>query len=302
MKIGIALGGGVAKGFAHIGVLKALANSGIECEIIAGTSIGALVGAACAAGNLEKLEEATTKIKRKDMPILLSPIWPKQGFFSGRKVLDRLGEFIGVENIEDLKKNFAAVSVDINSSEIVTFTKGSLRQAVWASIAIPVIFTPIVVEDRLLVDGGMVEPLPVQAARSLGADFVIAVDLYGEPPLHALDEVQKKARKSQEKSAVGTALKKLSLGEWTGSEKKDKKLKPSIVEIIERSLIVHQRYLTKYRLKEYPPDFIIKPDVSRVSILDFHCAKEAIEIGERSVKGVLPELINCINKGKMVLG
>ncbi|HSE83940.1 MAG TPA: patatin-like phospholipase family protein [Thermodesulfobacteriota bacterium] len=297
MKIGIALGGGIAKGFAHVGVLKALANAGVECEIISGTSIGALVGAAYAAGSLEKLEGAITKIRRKDMPILLSPTWPKRGFFSGKKVLDRLSEFIGVENIEDLKKTFAAVSVDINSSEIVTLTSGNLRQAVLASIAIPVILNPVVVDDRLLVDGGMVEPLPVQAARSLGADFVIAVDLYGEPPLRALDRAQKKARNSQQKSAVGTALKKLSLREWSGSDKKDNRLKPSIIGIIERSLIAHQRYLTEYRLKECPADFVIKPDVSCVSIVDFHRAREIVEIGGRSVKEVLPALIDKMDTG-----
>jgi Predicted esterase of the alpha-beta hydrolase superfamily len=210
-----------------------------------------------------------------------------------------LSKFVEAENIEDLKKTFAAVSVDINNSEIVPVAKGNLRQAVLASIAIPVIFAPVIFEGRLLVDGGMLEPIPVQAARSLGADFVVAVDLYADS---STQEVGGGIQNESREPGTSTALdylhsisEKVSLGEWFGSGGKDKKLKPNIIDIVERSLIVYQRYLTKYRLGEYPPDFIIRPGIPQLGLLDFHRARTIIEVGEKATIEALPKLIEEIN-------
>lgn len=294
---------GGARGFAHIGVLKVLTQAGIGCDVITGTSMGALVGAVYAAGGIEKLEEASNKIKLVDIPMLLTPTWPSQGLFSGRKVLSRLNEFIGAENIEDLEKPFAAICVDINSSEIVAVTKGNLNQAVRASIAIPGIFTPVRVEDRLLVDGGACEPLPVQANRLLGADFVIAVDLLSNSSAQGTDRQTKEASAgSSLPSDTDTVSNYIHSTSEAPSAKrfgfggKDRRYEMGIVEIIQKTSILIQQRMTTYRLKEHPPDFIIRPAVSHLGILDFHRGKPTVEIGEKAAKAILPSLIEEINK------
>ncbi|MCB0360545.1 MAG: patatin-like phospholipase family protein, partial [Bdellovibrionales bacterium] len=179
MKLGIALGGGGARGFSHIGVLKSLARAGIQFDVVTGTSIGALVGALYANNKLTQLEEQSKRIRFFDVPLLLSPTVSLSGMFSGRRAMELLAEFVDVETIEDLPVPYAAVACDLYSGEIVSFTSGSLQQAVRASIAIPGVFTPVRSGRRLLIDGGTLEPVPVQAARALGADIVVAIDLFG---------------------------------------------------------------------------------------------------------------------------
>jgi NTE family protein len=309
MRIGIALGGGAAKGFAHIGVLNALAQAGIEFDIIAGTSIGALVGAAYAAGRLKNLEEASTKIKLTDIPLLLGPTWPKQGLFSGRKILKLLNEIINVKNIEDLRKRFAAVCVDLKNEEIVTFTSGNLHQAIRASIAIPAVFTPVIFEGKFLVDGGVLEPVPVQAAHSLGADFIVAVDLLGTSRFETTDTGAKRILKEElwpsgansVTSYLPSIWENSSYEETFDSKGKGRRQEPGIIDIIQRTSIITQKGLTAYRLKEFPPDFIIRPPLSHVGILDFHRGNLTIKIGEEATKAVLPKLNEKIARmeGKM---
>ena len=301
MRIGIALGGGAAKGFAHIGVLNALAQAGIEFDIIAGTSIGALVGAAYAAGRLKTLEEASIKIKLTDIPLLLGPTWPKQGLFSGRKILKLLNEIIDVKNIEDLRKRFAAVCVDLRNEEIVTFTSGNLHQAIRASIAIPAVFTPVIFEGRFLVDGGVLEPVPVQAAHSLGADFIVAVDLLGSSRFETTDTGAKRILKEElwpnsVTSYLPSIWENSSYEERFDSKGKVRGQEPGIIDIIQRTSIITQKGLTAYRLKEFPPDFIIRPPLSHVGILDFHRGNLTIKIGEEAAKAVLPKLLVEIDK------
>ncbi|MGH7890219.1 MAG: patatin-like phospholipase family protein [Thermodesulfobacteriota bacterium] len=293
MKIGIALGGGGAKGFAHIGVLKSLARAGIEFDVVAGTSIGALVGAAYAAGSLKKLEEISTKITLKDIPLFLGPTWPKQGLFSGRKVLKLLTEIIEVDKIEDLKKPFAAVCVDLKNEEIVTLTEGNLHQAVRASIAIPAVFTPVVSEGKFLVDGGVLEPIPVQAARHLGADFIVAVDLLASSRFEMTDP---EAQTILKEEPLPSTIEDNSLVKKIDSILKSRLREPGIIDIIQRTSVVTQKSLTAYRLKEYPPEFVIRPSLSRVGILDFHRGSSTIKIGEKAAKDALQKLIEEIRK------
>jgi len=263
MTIGLALGGGGAKGFAHLGVLEALGEAGIEFDVVAGTSIGALIGAVYVSGNLEKLESFAINLGLSDIPFLLGPTWPKGGLFSGSYIEKLIDEFIEAENIEDLPKPFAAVSVDLNKAEVVTFTKGSLKRAIRASASIPGLFKPVIFEDKLLVDGGVLESVPDQAARSLGADFIVAVDL---------------------------------LSDLSGPRGSKIKKPPSIVEVVQRSSIVAQRRITEYKFKENPPDIVIRPPLSGIKVMDFHIGKSIIEIGKEAAQKVLPELLEKINK------
>ncbi|GBD38141.1 putative NTE family protein [bacterium HR37] len=262
MKLGIALGAGGAKGFAHIGILKTLHKAGIDFDIVTGTSIGALIGGVYAGGDIKRFEEAIKKINSRDIFFLLSPTWPKYGFFSGKRLLKKLKEFIHVENIEELNKRFGAVCVDLNSSEAVTITTGNIFQAIRASISIPVIFTPITVDGRVLVDGGVLDPVPVKAAYLLGSDFTVAVDLIGQ--------------REETDSIYNNLVSNVYI--------------PNILDMVYRISITTQRYMIKSTLKENHPDVLIRPDLSSIKFFDFHRAEQAIKIGEEAAKEALPDI------------
>lgn len=295
MKIGLALGGGGAKGFAHIGVLKALEEAGIRADVIAGTSVGALVGAIHASGNLPQLEERACQISLTDIPMLLSPAWSLKGLFSGKNALELLSELVGVPNIEDLPVPFAAVSSDLNGARPVVLDRGDLRQAIRASISLPAVFTPVRLQDTLLVDGGVLEPVPVQCARErLGATFVIAVDLFGNDGASTALERKRllddlfPAGLMSALSYLKTLSAKLPWGNLLAGERERQ---PHIIDIIDLTLRVSQRHLTELRLKEHPADLVIQPAVTDVSLLDFHRGKPIIDRGVEATRAVLPELL-----------
>ncbi|MEX0999677.1 MAG: patatin-like phospholipase family protein [Thermodesulfobacteriota bacterium] len=261
MKLGLALGGGGAKGFAHLGILEVLTEAGIEFDIVAGTSIGAFIGAVYVSDKLEELKNYAVNIGITDIPFLLGPTWPQGGLFSGKFLGKLIDEYIHIENIEDLKKPFAAVCIDLNSGEVVTFTEGNLKRAVRASTSIPGLFKPVLFEGKLLVDGGVLESVPDQAARDLGADFIVAVDL---------------------------------LSDLSGNQTFNNGKPPSIVEVVQRSSILAQRKITEYKFKERPPDIVISPPLSHIKVMDFHNGKAIVEIGREAAKKVLPELLEKI--------
>ena len=261
MKIGIALGGGGAKGFAHLGVLKVLGDAGIDFDVVAGTSIGALVGAVYASGNLESFAEYASHINRAELALRLGPGWPAKGLFSGNYIEKILEEFVPEKDIQDLKKPFAALSVDVKKAEVITFKEGDLRPAVRASASIPGLFKPLIYKDKVLVDGGILECVPVAAARDLGADIVVAVDL--------LSDISNTPSQEQ--------------GDW------------SIVEIVQRSSIIAQRRINKFRYEKDPPEILIEPLVSNVKVLDFHRGPEIIEYGVHAAQQLLPEILKKLS-------
>lgn len=262
MKLGLALGGGGAKGFAHLGILQVLSEAGIEFDVVAGTSIGALIGAVYVSGNLDSLEKFATNIAMTDLPFMLKPTWPRGGLLSATYVEELVDKFVQVEDIEDLKKPFAAVSVDLNKAQVITFSKGDLKRAIRASTSIPGVFKPVYYEDKILVDGGILESVPLDAVRNLGADFIVAVDL---------------------------------LSDLSGNQNFDHG-KPSIIEIVQRSSIVAQRKITEYKFKENPPDVVISPPLSEVGVMDFHNGKPIFDIGREAAQKVLPDLLEKIKK------
>jgi NTE family protein len=261
MKLGLALGGGGAKGFAHLGILEVFTEAGIEFDVVAGTSIGAFVGAVYISDKLEELKRYAINIGITDLPFLLGPTWPTGGLFSGKFLEKLIDEYIHIENIEDLEKPFAAICVDLNSGEVVGLTNGNLKRAVRASTSIPGLFKPVIFEDKLLVDGGVLESVPDRAARDLGADFIVAVDL---------------------------------LSDLSGNETFENGKTPSIVEVVQRTSILAQRKITEYKFKENPPDILIQPPLSNVKIMDFHHGRSIVEIGREAAKKVLPELLEKI--------
>ncbi len=292
MKVGIALGGGGAKGFAHIGVLKALGQAGIEFDIVAGTSIGALVGAVYASGKLSELERISRRYGVKDLPFLLGPTWPRKGLFSGNYIERLLNDIVHVKNIEDLGKPFAALAVDLNKAEIVTFTRGNLYRAVHASMSIPGLFKPVIDGGKILVDGGVLEPVPVNALRRLGADVVVAVDL-----LSNLSPISRGAKnRSMFADYIRSLAEKFYMEDLIGAKDQEGEIDMSLVDIIQRSSIVAQRRLTEYSFRDNPPDIVITPPLSDIRVLDFHRGELIVEAGRQAAERVIPELRDILTR------
>ncbi len=294
MKKAIALGGGGAKGYAHLGVLKALKELDIHFDIVTGTSIGSFVGAVYAGGGIEKLEEISLKINIADLPRILTPAFSKHGLLSGNYINQLLKKVITQEKIEELPIKYAAVSVDINKGETVRFTEGNLGMAIRASIAIPGLFTPVIDGDRFLVDGGVMEPVPVNSARKLGADFVVAVDLISKFKTFSeeagtkgiLDDMPFKT----EIDHLGNYIKKL--GETLYLFEKDKKLfnDKTVVDIVQRISVISQSRMIENQVQLGNPEIVITPDVTEIGVLDFHKSKEGIEAGYKATKEKFPEI------------
>ena len=179
-KIGIALGSGSARGWAHIGVIKGLAELGIEPDIVAGTSIGALVGAAYANDQLDLLEQWALSLNWKELVSYLDMGVAGGGVIEGEKLLDFFSKHVNHSDIESMPKKFAAVATDLDTGREIWLQTGSVLHAVRASIALPGLFRPFKLNDRWLVDGGLVDPVPVSLCRAMGADIVIAVNLNGD--------------------------------------------------------------------------------------------------------------------------
>ena len=283
MKKAIALGGGGAKGYAHLGVIKALRELDIDFDIVAGTSIGSFVGAVYAGGGIEELEKIASKINIADLPRILTPAFSRHGLLSGSYINQLLAKVITQKNIEELPIKYAAVSVDINKGEIVKFTSGDLGKAIRSSIAIPGLFTPVIEGDRFLVDGGVMEPVPINTARRLGADFVVAVDLLSNfkefseeaGTKNILDDIPFKT----EINHLGEYIKKL--GETLYLFEKDKEIfnDKTVVDIVQRISVITQSRLIENQVQIGKPELIITPEVSDIGILDFHKSIEGIEAG-----------------------
>jgi len=294
MKKAIALGGGGAKGYAHLGVLKALKELDIHFDIVTGTSIGSFVGAVYAGGGIEKLEQISLKINIADLPRILTPAFSKHGLLSGNYINQLLQKVITQEKIEELPIKYAAVCVDINKGETVNFTKGNLGMAIRSSIAIPGLFTPVIDGNRFLVDGGVMEPVPVNSARKLGADFVVAVDLISKFKTFSeeagtkriFDDLPFKAKIDH----LGDYIKKL--GETLYLFEKDKKLfnDKTVVDIVQRISVISQSRMIENQIQLGNPEIVITPDVTEIGILDFHKSKEGIEAGYKAAKEKLPEI------------
>lgn len=295
-KIGLALGSGSARGWAHIGVICALEEAGIPVDFVAGTSIGALVGAVFAAGRLDGLEEEARHLRWSRVASFFDVIFPRSGLIDGRKVVDALGDYLPDRDIEELTVPFGAVATDLSSAREVGIRSGNVIDAIRASISIPGIFTPVCKGDQVLVDGGLVNPVSVSLAREMGAQFVIAVDISRDvvlmkdvPEAAELDrQLSEPPDVSESPSAYHRKLlnalnKRIrTLDERAFSQVNDwlkREPKPNIFEVLYTSSMIMQRQITAARLKAEPPDLLIRPDVNHIRFLDYHRAEASITAG-----------------------
>lgn len=291
--IGLALGSGSARGWAHIGVIRSLEELDIRPQIVCGTSIGALVGAAHVSGNLERLESWVSGLKIKDV-VGYFDLALNGGMIKGERLMDFFRRHLEDRAIGSLNQTYAAVATDLATGREVWLRDGSLLDAVRASIALPGLFTPALHNGRWLVDGGLVNPVPVSLARALGAEVVIAVDLNTNlvgrhlrarthPPAH---------NRPPPDGLAAAVMQRLQAGlegipkPWRESEGEP----PSLFDTLATSINIMQVQISRSRLAGDPPDVLVTPRLAHLGLLEFHRAREAIAEGRRSVQTVLPLL------------
>ena len=274
----------------------------IDFDIVTGTSIGSFVGAVNAGGGLDKLEEITSNINIGDLSQIFVPAFSKTGLLSGNYINRLLKRVIKQEKIEQLPKLFAAIAVDLNKGEIIEIKKGKLDRAIRASIAVPGLFTPVIEKNRFLVDGGVMEPVPVRTARELGADFVIAVDLISknvdfskEQGIQGiLEEMPLKSGIENFSDYIKSIGESFYLFERNRGEFKNK----TVIDIFQRITIVTQARLIENEFKVNGADIVITPDVSEIGILEFHKSEEGIKAGYDATKKLFPEIRKALKISK----
>jgi NTE family protein len=289
--IGLALGGGSARGWAHIGVLRALAGAGIEPDIVCGTSIGALVGAAYVGGELDRLESWVRGLTVQAVVGFLD-VSLNGGLIKGEKLIDFFRSHFVDRPIETLPRAFAAVATDLVAGREVWLKEGSVSDAVRASIALPGLFTPARIADRWLVDGGLVNPVPVSLCRALGAECVIAVDLNSDLLGRHLKK-KSAPRRSAARGAEGFALlAKLQAGLadlGIGSQGAPG-TPPPMLDVLATSINIMQVFITRSRLAGDPADVMIAPRLADLGLMEFHRAALAIDAGRHATELALPQI------------
>lgn len=299
-KIGLVLGGGVARGWAHIGVVRALKRYGIEPDVVCGASVGALVGGLMLAGKLDQLEEWVRSLNRLRIVGYLDLRIRSGGLIGGDRLVAEMRKHIGDLRIEDLPAPFAAVATDLITGHEIWLQNGSLADALRASFSLPGVFPPVERQGRMLIDGALVNPVPVSVCRALGAQLVVAVnlsaDLIGKArkpgavvPTAAgfdlLKLVEQGGPVMRALSPVGALAQRIFRREQEG---------PSLFGVMVASLSIVTDRITRSRLAGDPPDVHITPRLGDIGLLEFDRAEYCIAEGEAAVERALPELHDAL--------
>jgi len=327
-KIGLALGSGGARGWAHIGAIRALEEAGIKIDYLAGTSIGAFVGGIHAVNQLNELEAFVTEIDWKTIISLLDVEFPTRGLLDGDKIYDLIYSHVLDCNLEETNIPFHCVATDLLRQKAIVLKTGSMVNAVRASISIPGVFTPFNCEERYLVDGGVVNPVPVDVVQAMGSDIVIAINLnypYPSPEedtssFKQVDEQTnrknqqilsqiKASQQSEESNPTETQANRIALlnniksryeavqetvvekfNNWFPEESDDQLKTPNIFDVIGSAINIMEQQVTQINLQLHHPDILLQPRLSQYGIFDFHQADALMKEGYRCVEEALPEI------------
>jgi NTE family protein len=314
--VALALGSGGARGYAHIGAIQVLVERGYEVVSVAGTSMGALVGGLHAAGQLEAYTDWVTGLSQRDVLRLLDPSLKAPGAIRADKILSRVSELLGGVRIEDLPVSYTAVATDLLARKEVWFQEGPLDAAIRASIALPSIITPVMLNGRLLVDGGMLNPLPIAPTAAANADLTVGVALSGDnaeqpgrSPAHEsaearpieewVERFRRTAAQVLDRDLVRLVAGRLAGGRSTtpgsASEEVEEEvfgtLPPGLrtLDVMELSLDAMQSLVARYRLAGYPPDLLVTVPKNACRTLDFHKAGEMIALGRELTEAALDD-------------
>ncbi|MET3908592.1 NTE family protein [Bradyrhizobium sp. S3.3.6] len=300
--IGLALGGGAARGFAHIGIIRTLLANGIVPDVVVGTSIGAAVGGAYAAGRLDALEDWARSLQGvRNILGYLDIRLDGSGLIGGQKLASRLADAVGQTMIEDLPMKYASVATEVRTGHEIWLTRGRLVEAMRASYALPGIFSPVMIGDRWLVDGALVNPVPVSAARALGAEIVIAVNLSTDIFTHSTTIYQHGAMPAPVAPVTEEIPAKRRFPRIFSPERTVKREffgsagRPGISSVMVDAFNIMQDRITRARLAGDPPDLLITPRVGQYGWFDFHRAEELIAHGTRAAERALESIQETID-------
>jgi NTE family protein len=294
VRIGLALGSGAARGWAHIGVLQALTEAGLVPDVIAGCSVGAVVGGCYAAGKLDKIEAFARLLTKRRILGLLDFQIGGAGLIGGERLRALLERDLGSTAIGDLPLRFAAVATEIATGHEIWLTQGSLVDAIRASYALPGVLEPLNSGGRLLMDGALVNPIPVTLARALGADFVICINLNGDPRTRGTVIPAHGCVREPLQPVTGAT------GWWARLQTQRAIPKPSRARsasrvarpatILTDAFNIAQDRIARSRLAGDPPDLMISPRLAEIGLFEFHRAAETIALGRRATEKLLPEI------------
>ena len=294
-RIGLALGSGSARGWSHIGILHALEEMGIRPQVITGCSIGSIVAAAYAAGNLDSLEGWVRSLRKRDVAAFFDIGWRLNGIIDSQRLREFLHRYVVSEaqRIDALKLTYGSVATDLATGREIWFTEGRALDSIMASIALPALFVPVKQDHRWLVDGGLVNPVPVSLCHALGAEIVIAVNLNGDIVGRHLG----RARNEEEAGALDALLD--TLREYSSSffPQLDEESPPGLFDIIASAINITQDRITRSRMAGDPPDVLLTPRLAHIGLLEFHRADEAIEEGRKCVERLRPSIEFVLERG-----
>jgi len=298
--IGLALGGGAARGFAHIGIVRTLIAHGIVPNVVVGTSIGAVVGGAYAAGHLDTLEEWARSLQPRSVLGYLDIRLNGSGLIGGDKLAAHLEAAIGPIRIEELPLKFATVATEVRTGHEIWLTHGRMVDAMRASYALPGIFSPVLIGDRWLVDGALVNPVPVSAARAFGAEIVIAANLSSDVFTHGTTIHAHGAPADVVETVIEPAAPKRGFSRLFSPERAMKREffggggRPGISSVMVDAFNIMQDRITRARLAGDPPDLLISPRVGQIGWFDFHRASDLIAFGARAAERAIDSIQEAI--------
>src|SRR5882672_7888392 len=304
--IGLALGGGAARGFAHIGIIRTLVAHGIIPNVVVGTSIGAVVGGAYACGHLDTLEQWARSLQPRNIFSYLDIRLNGSGLIGGTKLAAEIEAAMGQGLIEDLPIKFATVATEVRTGHEIWLTHGRIVDAMRASYALPGIFSRVLVGDRWLVDGALVNPVPVSAARAFGAEIVIAANLSSDVFAHSTTIYSHGPSADLSVSVVPDPLPepeppKRGLGKFFSAERTVKREffgsagRPGISTVMVDAFNIMQDRITRARLAGDPPDLLISPRVGQIGWFDFHRASDLIAHGARAAERAIDSIQEAIH-------
>lgn len=300
-EIGLALGGGVARGWVHIGVLRALLKAGIEPDVVSGTSIGAVVGGLYLAGHLGALEDWARSLTSRSLFGYLDFNWGGNSLITGERLGKLLDSYLGDICIENLTRPFATVATELTTGNEHWLRQGKMVDVIRASYALPGVFAPMRLDERWLVDGALVNPCPTSVCRALGGRFIIAVSLHSDH--YGAQNGEVATAGGAELSAENGNGHTNGEGSWLSaisSLRPDRLMwkqlfgatqnQLSLSNVMLSGLNILLDRISRARLAGDPPDVLIAPRIGHIGLMDFHRAEEMIELGEKSANAVIPEI------------
>jgi NTE family protein len=300
IKIGIALGGGAARGWSHIGVMRVLTEAGVVPDVIAGCSIGAVVGGCFAAGKLDELESFANSLTKRRVMGLLDFHITGSGLIAGGRLQRLLNHDLTDLRVESLPIRFCTIATELGTGHEIWLTRGPLVQAMRASYALPGLFDPVLIGGRWLMDGALVNPIPITAARALGADIVICVNLNGEVRARGT-VIQSYDAETTDEDEIEAAMgepRRWGIFAPPRLNRLRKPEAPGIATVMVDAFNITQDRIARSRLAGDPPDVMISPKLAKVGLFEFHRAQESIELGRQAAERALTDIREMIRESE----